>query len=640
VIKHFSSASVFFSGVLSLITFFISPADAEPYTLTVDQGSGDGVYEEASTVPIWADPYAGGDPNATTGEPSDPNAPARIFDRWVGDTATVADVFASQTTLTMPAADVQLTARFKDAPRWTLPSVWTYFPADHHSVIFLFHGGNGCASCIAQKTEIRRFMNEASARGYALVAVESHNRSYLDEITWDETADPAANIDMQRVAAAHRDLTARGLLGSSESVYLFGVSGGGMFASLFDQQAQAALNFPVVATALMVSPGHAHSMATTPTIFIGAVNDQSVPYRAIVENFDKLIDNNVPTQLWVSTPTPLYPEQFWRIEGLAKADSENIYQALAGAGFLDDHGYLINNPLNYLHWKNYIPPEYVDYLAHIEDQLGLAYAEHKPLGHYNHRILDFFANPSTVVGVKPMIAGFAPDSGAAGTRVTISGENFINITQVTFNGVSTTFDVPLTNTLLVKVPSGASTGPIEVTNSGGTTVSSTDFTVLGPAIASFTPTRGGTGSVVTIEGEALADIVTATVNGTEAEILASLPPTRLWIRIPDNAATGPIRVTNAVGEAVSEVAFEVVAAPRIDSVTPTYGAAGAVISLFGSHFTETTKVDFSGTEAAFTVLSDSEITATVPAGLSAYAAIRVFTPGGWVLAPSFFKVIE
>jgi uncharacterized repeat protein (TIGR03803 family) len=79
---------------------------------------------------------------------------------------------------------------------------------------------------------------------------------------------------------------------------------------------------------------------------------------------------------------------------------------------------------------------------------------------------------------KPSIRRFVPTSGKVGTKVTISGGSFVGTTGVLFNGTSAIFTVKSTNSVIATVPSGATTGPITVTNAGGSTTSTTIFTVL------------------------------------------------------------------------------------------------------------------------------------------------------------------
>jgi len=75
-------------------TYKLIPDDE--YTLTVNNGSGDGSYTERTDVNIVA------------------NAPAAgyEFDQWTGDVANVANVTAASTTITMPAAKIAVTATY------------------------------------------------------------------------------------------------------------------------------------------------------------------------------------------------------------------------------------------------------------------------------------------------------------------------------------------------------------------------------------------------------------------------------------------------------------------------------------------------------------------------------------------------
>ncbi|MFN7996552.1 MAG: choice-of-anchor tandem repeat GloVer-containing protein [Bryobacteraceae bacterium] len=77
----------------------------------------------------------------------------------------------------------------------------------------------------------------------------------------------------------------------------------------------------------------------------------------------------------------------------------------------------------------------------------------------------------------PSIAGFTPTKGATGTTVMIRGNHLIGTKAVTFNGVSAAYKVNSINYIAVKVPAGATTGHIAVTNAGGTATSPRNFGV-------------------------------------------------------------------------------------------------------------------------------------------------------------------
>jgi uncharacterized repeat protein (TIGR03803 family) len=70
---------------------------------------------------------------------------------------------------------------------------------------------------------------------------------------------------------------------------------------------------------------------------------------------------------------------------------------------------------------------------------------------------------------------------------------------------------------------------------------------------------------------------------------------------------------------------------------PTSGKVGAAVKILGTNLTGATRVSFNGTAAAFTVVSASEISTTVPAGATT-GKVRVTTPGGTLLSNLAFRV--
>jgi hypothetical protein len=59
----------------------------------------------------------------------------------------------------------------------------------------------------------------------------------------------------------------------------------------------------------------------------------------------------------------------------------------------------------------------------------------------------------------------------------IHGAQFVGTTSVTFNDVNASFQVLNTANILATVPAGATTGPIKVTNGGGTAASAKNFVI-------------------------------------------------------------------------------------------------------------------------------------------------------------------
>jgi hypothetical protein len=75
------------------------------------------------------------------------------------------------------------------------------------------------------------------------------------------------------------------------------------------------------------------------------------------------------------------------------------------------------------------------------------------------------------------VAAFTPTGGAVGTKVLIRGDHFIGTTTVRFNGVNALFKVLNRNFISAVVPAGATTGAIEVMNTGGSGQSQGAFNV-------------------------------------------------------------------------------------------------------------------------------------------------------------------
>lgn len=160
----------------------------------------------------------------------------------------------------------------------------------------------------------------------------------------------------------------------------------------------------------------------------------------------------------------------------------------------------------------------------------------------------------------PVIWGFSPSSGPAGTAVTVVGMGLAGATRVTFGGVAATFTAQSAWSLTAKVPAGAATGPLTVTTAGGTGKSSSAFTVPalpGPRLTAFTPAQGAAGTRVTLTGSGFTAGATVAFNGTPAAAVSFVSASRLTAIVPAGATTGSLTVTTAAGAASSATVFTV-----------------------------------------------------------------------------------
>ena len=167
-----------------------------------------------------------------------------------------------------------------------------------------------------------------------------------------------------------------------------------------------------------------------------------------------------------------------------------------------------------------------------------------------------------------------------------------------------------------------------------------------PVFRNFTPispTSGGEGTAVTINGVNLLNATDVSFNGVSATFTTdnTNSPTLDIINtsVPSGATTGTITVTNSFGTTTTSSFTVTAPAPTITSFSPTSAAEGATVTLIGTNFTGTTAVSFNGVSAStFTVDNATTITATVPAGATS-ATIAVTTPGGSVTSATSFTVI-
>jgi uncharacterized repeat protein (TIGR01451 family) len=242
-----------------------------------------------------------------------------------------------------------------------------------------------------------------------------------------------------------------------------------------------------------------------------------------------------------------------------------------------------------------------------------------------------------VVPPGPYVTGFYPESVAPGDNVTINGVRLTGATSVAFNGVAASFVVTADTLIQALVPATAKSGPVTIATPLGTTISEMHLTIIGPAptITDFTPVRGPAGTAVTITGKSFTDARGVSFGGIAAAFVVTAD-TLIQTIVPDGAVTGPIIVTNLFGGATSSVPFTVIAGPTITEFEPASAPVGSAVIVRGERFLGATNVAFNGKSANFTVVSDSQIHATVPTGAKS-GKLTVSTPAGkGTSAASFF----
>jgi uncharacterized repeat protein (TIGR01451 family) len=240
-----------------------------------------------------------------------------------------------------------------------------------------------------------------------------------------------------------------------------------------------------------------------------------------------------------------------------------------------------------------------------------------------------------VPGSVPYVHDLSPATGPRGTSVIITGGNFNNPVTVSFNGVtSSDATVVALTQVQATVPATATTGPLSVTSSAGTSTNNPVF-YLPPRLAGFSPASGVVGGTVVLSGLNFTGAASLLFNtaGAGFNVTAS---NSISAVIPADATTGPLTVIAPAGVIISTNNFRVL--PNITGFSPQLGPVGTQVTVLGTSFLNVSDVSFNNTHATnFTVVSSTEVRATVPAGAST-GPLRISTPDGTAVSTASFTV--
>jgi hypothetical protein len=244
---------------------------------------------------------------------------------------------------------------------------------------------------------------------------------------------------------------------------------------------------------------------------------------------------------------------------------------------------------------------------------------------------DQFSYGPTVTSLNP---AFGPAAG--GTLVTITGTGFTGATVVDFGSTAATNFTVVTDTSIT-AESPAGTGAVDVTvmtPNGTSATSSGDVFTYAPTVTGLTPNQGpeAGNTFVTITGTGFTGATAVDFGTTPATNLTVVNGTTITVDSPAGTGTVDVTITTPAGMSATSSAdhFNYIAAPSVASLNPASGptAGGTIVTITGANFTGASEVDFGTTAAlAFTVVSDTSITATSPAG-TGVVDVTVTTPGG------------
>lgn len=216
------------------------------------------------------------------------------------------------------------------------------------------------------------------------------------------------------------------------------------------------------------------------------------------------------------------------------------------------------------------------------------------------------------------IRQFLPNSGNAGTVVTIQGTGFSrneDENTVTFNGAVAKVISSNDTALVVLSPEGGSTGPLAV-KVGERKAEYGTYTYQLLSVHGISPQNGPAGTNIAIRGTGFTSVETpaaVTVNG-QAAIVVSVNDTLLVAAVPEAAGSGALKVSVGAMEADGPV-FTYQA---ISSIKPLTGGAGTRVTIQGEGFETSAAgniVAFNGKPATVISAEGTKLVVEAPASV-------------------------
>jgi uncharacterized repeat protein (TIGR03803 family) len=217
-------------------------------------------------------------------------------------------------------------------------------------------------------------------------------------------------------------------------------------------------------------------------------------------------------------------------------------------------------------------------------------------------------------------------------KITTAGQVTILYSLCTVTGCADGF---YSATPLIQHTNGKFYGSTSGNSLGGSYFYSLD-TGLAP-FARIVNWAGKVGTTVELLGQGFLGTTGVSFNGTSATTISKISDTYMTAKVPAGATTGTVTVTTSTGTMRSNRSFLVV--PQITSINPTSGVVGSTVTITGVSLTQAAPVTIGGKAASFTTNSDTQITATVPAGAKTGLKITATTPGGIAISAASFAVV-
>lgn len=232
------------------------------------------------------------------------------------------------------------------------------------------------------------------------------------------------------------------------------------------------------------------------------------------------------------------------------------------------------------------------------------------------------------------INSYYPNSGKAGTLVTVLGTGLSKEGKVLFGDVQAEIINSNDTSLVVRAPEKGMTGKMTFA-ANDKTVDIGNYTYQALSVRSFTPGNGPSGMHMRISGEGFSSLqapAEVLINGIKATVV-SASDSLIVAEVPEHAGNGPVTVI-VDGNTSTGANFSY---QEISSIKPLTGGAGTRVTIKGTGFATiaaANTVDFNGKQAQVVAASGQQLVVIAPVDV-ATGPISVSVSGQKTPGPTF-----
>ncbi|MDA3878807.1 MAG: IPT/TIG domain-containing protein [Prolixibacteraceae bacterium] len=229
----------------------------------------------------------------------------------------------------------------------------------------------------------------------------------------------------------------------------------------------------------------------------------------------------------------------------------------------------------------------------------------------------------------PTIEALNPNPVKAGESLTIKGKDFDLVAKVILpGGAEIEVSDATTQIVIEATPADIKEGTVTLVAKSGIEVLSSELKLVKPAISGVSATNVKNGEAFTINGSDLDLVTEVTFQGASvaAEEFISASESSIELVLPAIANTG-VFTLNTASETSTEGESLTFAVPAVTGINPDAVKAKESITISGSNLDVVEKVIFGAVEGTIEVVTETEMTVTVPIG-AVNGAITLVTLNG------------